>query len=219
MISAMDPRKTLAEMVPQNSLPDRIAKRVAEIPSENGGAAYLTVHMAFKGQLSYARMQARRRDDIDLRQRGDADRLVPRGDGRRRRRAATTGRMPRPDAVCRRSLPTGPDPSQAPAGQDTIYLWAGWAPAASQFAGGLEPRVHRPRRPGVWSSRPAVTSDGFDELEIGRFVEAWPRSSRSCTRVPNGNPYYVDLLFQRNGPMRPALGLGAATPLRSMAST
>lgn len=28
------------------------------------------------------------------------------------------------------------------------------------------------------------------------------------TRVPNGNPYYVDLLLARSGPLRPALGLG-----------
>ena len=47
-------------------------------------------------------------------------------------------------------------------------------------------------------------------LEIGRFVEPWPLLQER-TRVPNGNPYYVDLIFQRNGPMRPALGLGGYT--------
>jgi phytoene dehydrogenase-like protein len=52
--------------------------------------------------------------------------------------------------------------------------------------------------------------DGVDSLEIGRFVETWPLLAER-TRVPNGNPYYVDLLFSRNGPMRPALGLGGYT--------
>jgi phytoene dehydrogenase-like protein len=204
VISAMDPRKTLSELVPGASLPDRITRRVAEIPSENGGAAYLTVHMAFSGQLSYQRLQARRRDDLDLRNAallcGSFEDMVAAVD------AATTGRMPSPMPFAA-VLPTGPDPSQAPGGQDTIYLWAGWAP----------------RRPAEgWNAEFTATAgqamvdqakryiDGLDELEIGRFVESWP-VLQERTRVPNGNPYYVDLLFQRNGPMRPALGLGGYT--------
>jgi phytoene dehydrogenase-like protein len=52
--------------------------------------------------------------------------------------------------------------------------------------------------------------DGVRELEIGRFVEPWPLLEQR-TRVPNGNPYYVDLLMARQGPLRPALGLGGYT--------
>ena len=204
VISAMDPRKTLSEMIPQNALPDRIAKRVAEIPSENGGAAYLTVHMAFSGQLSYARMQARRRDDLDLRNAamlaGSFEDMVAAVD------QATHGRLPDPMPFAA-VLPTGPDPSQAPADQDTIYLWAGWAPRRPA-AGWTEEFTEHAGQAMV--DQAARYIDGFDTLEIGRFVESWP-VLEARTRVPNGNPYYVDLLFQRNGPMRPALGLGGYT--------
>ena len=51
---------------------------------------------------------------------------------------------------------------------------------------------------------------GIEELEIGRFVESWAVLEER-TRVPDGNPYYVDLLLSRNGPARPALGLGGYT--------
>jgi phytoene dehydrogenase-like protein len=203
VISAMDPRRTLHEMLPPGRLPDRLAKRVAEIPSENGGAAYLTVHMAFSGQLDYSRLEAKRADDLRLRNTallcGSFEEMVAAVD------AATNGRMPDPMPFAA-VLPTGPDPSQAPAGQDTIYLWAGWAPR---------------NPPEGWDALAASAGqamvdqaaryiDGFAELEIGRFVEPWP-VLRDRTRVPNGNPYYVDLLFARNGPARPALGLGGYT--------
>jgi phytoene dehydrogenase-like protein len=204
VISAMDPRKTLHELVSTGRLPDRVARRVQEIPSENGGAAYLTVHIAFSGQLDYSRMERLRDDDLSLRNTallcGSFEEMVAAVD------ACTTGRMPDPMPFAA-VLPTGPDPSQAPAGQDVIYLWAGWAPR---------------RPPGGWTPEYGAAAgqamvdqaaryiDGFSDLEIGRFVEPWP-VLQERTRVPNGNPYYVDLLFQRNGPLRPALGLGGYT--------
>jgi phytoene dehydrogenase-like protein len=206
VISAMDPRRTLSELVPPGALPDRIARRVARIPSENGGAAYLTAHLALAGRLDLSRLQRRRGDDLDLRNTallcGSFEEMVAAVD------AATRGRLPDPMPFAA-LIPTGPDPSQAPAGQDTLYVWAGWAPR---------------RPPEGW---PALTEragqalvdgaarymDGIAELEVGRFVEPWTVLEER-TRVPNGNPYYVDLVLSRNGPLRPALGLGGyATPV------
>ncbi|MHB8693328.1 MAG: phytoene desaturase family protein [Solirubrobacteraceae bacterium] len=203
VISAMDPAKVLSSMLPAGSLPERIARRVAKIPSENGGAAYLTVHMAFSARLSYERLQARRRDDLDLRNTallaGSFDEMVAAVD------AATSGRMPDPMPFAA-VLPTGPDPSQAPGGQDTIYLWAGWAPRRPPE--GWDALADKAGQAMVDQAKRYI--DGFDELELGRFVETWP-ILQERTHVPNGNPYYVDLLFARNGPMRPALGLGGYT--------
>jgi phytoene dehydrogenase-like protein len=62
----------------------------------------------------------------------------------------------------------------------------------------------------------SVYYPNLPDIEIGRFVEPWPVLQQR-TRVPNGNPYYVDLLFSRNGPMRPAIGLGGyTTPIEGL---
>jgi phytoene dehydrogenase-like protein len=203
VIAAMDPRRTLHEMIPSGSLPDRIARRVADIPSENDGAAYLTAHLAFSGRLDYSRIEKLRDDDLDLRRTallcGSFEEMVAAVD------AATHGRLPDPMPFAA-VLPTGPDPSQAPEGQDTLYLWAGWAPRRPPEGwGALTERAGQALVDGA-----AAYIGGINELEIGRFVEPWPVLQQR-TRVPNGNPYYVDLLFARNGPMRPALGLGGYT--------
>jgi phytoene dehydrogenase-like protein len=203
VISAMDPARTLREFVPAGLLPDRIAERVRRIPSKNGGTAYLTVHMAFSGQLDYSRLQAGREDAINLRNTalltGSFEDMCDAVE------ASTQGRFPdrMPVAMV---LPTGPDPSQAPPGQDTIYLWAGWAPRdPPEGWDALAPRAGQ-----ALVDQAAQYVDGFGELEIGRFVEPWT-VLRDRTRVPDGNPYYVDLLASRNGPLRPALGLGGYT--------
>jgi phytoene dehydrogenase-like protein len=203
VVAAIDPRRTLSSLVGLDRLPDRIARRVAAIPSENGGAAYLTVHMAFSGLLGYERLQRGRDDDLDLRRTallcGSFEEMVAAV------QAATGGRMPDPMPFAA-VLPTGPDPSQAPDGQDTFYLWAGWAPRQPpQGWDALAPAAGQAMVDGA-----AQYIDGLDSLEIGRFVETWPLLEER-THVPNGNPYYVDLLFARNGPMRPALGLGGYT--------
>jgi phytoene dehydrogenase-like protein len=209
VVSAMDPRKTLSSFVPAARLPERVARRVAEIPSENGGAAYLTVHMAFSGRLDYSRMERRRDDGISLRKTalltGSFEEMVAAVE------AATAGRLPDPMPFAA-VLPTGPDPSQAPEGQDTLYLWAGWAPRRPRE--GWNALADRAGQAMV--DHAARYIDGIDSLEIGRLVEPWPALEQR-TRVPNGNPYYVDLLFARNGPMRPAVGLGGyKTPISGL---
>jgi phytoene dehydrogenase-like protein len=203
VISACDPAQTLRDFVPAGRLPDRIAARVAKIPSENAGAAYFTTHLALSGRLDLSRLESRRADDIDLRRTallcGSFEEMCAAVD------AATAGRMPDPMPIAA-VLPTGPDPSQAPDGQDTLYLWAGWAPRhPAEGWDALAPKAAQ-----TMIDHAAVYYDGLTEMEIGRFVEPWP-VLQERTRVPNGNPYYVDLLLSRNGPMRPALGLGGYT--------
>jgi phytoene dehydrogenase-like protein len=209
VVAACDPVAALTRFVAPERLPERVAERVATIPSENGGTAYFTVHMAFSGRLTLSRLQALRDDDVDLRRTallaGGFEDMVAAVD------AATAGRLPDPFPVAA-LVPTGPDPTQAPDGQDTLYLWSGWAPR--EPAGGWE------RLAG--SAAEALIEhaghyyEGQRELEIGRFVEPWEVLAQR-TRVPNGNPYYVDLLLSRSGPLRPALGLGGyATPIAGL---
>ena len=128
--------------------------------------------------------------------------------------AATSGRLPDPmpfDAV----LPTGPDPSRGPMARTRLYLWVGWAPRnPPEGWGALAERAGQ-----AMVDAASVYIDGIDELEIGRWVESWPVLEER-TRVPDGNPYYVDLLFSRNGPLRPARGLGGyTTPVEGLLIT
>ena len=209
VLSACDPALTLREMVPERLLGDRLAKRVRAIPCENGGLAYMTVHLAFSGRLDYSRLERKRDDDIDLRKAallcGSFEEMTAAVD------AATGGRLPDPMPFAA-VLPTGPDPSQAPEGQDTIYLWAGWAPRNPPE--GWSALAERAGQAMVDGASRYI--DGIGELEIGRFVEPWPVLAER-TRVPQGNPYYVDLLFSRNGALRPALGLGGySTPVEGL---
>lgn len=210
VVSAMDPRRTLRELVGPELLPERLARRVEAIPSENGGASYLTVHLALSGRLDYSRLERRRRDDLELRNTallcGSFEEMVAAVD------AATSGRLPGPMPFAA-VLPTGPDPSQAPEGMDTLYLWAGWAPRHPPEGWGEELTARAGQ--GMVDAA-AQYIDGLAELELGRFVEPWPVLAER-TRVPNGNPYYVDLLLARNGPLRPALGLGGyKTPIAGL---
>lgn len=209
VLSAIDPRRTLSELVPADRLPDSLARRVAEIPSENGGTAYLTTHLAFSGRLDYSRLQRHRDDDLNLRRTallcGSFEEMLAAVE------AAAAGRLPDPLPFAA-VLPTGPDPSQAPAGQDTLYLWAGWAPRRPP-EGWDALKDHAGQAMVDQASR---YIDGIGRLEIGRFVEPWPALERR-THVPNGNPYYVDLLLARSGPFRPALGLGGyRTPIKGL---
>lgn len=202
VLSAMDPARTLRDFLPSGALPDKVAARVAQIPSDNGGTAYLTAHLAFSGQLDYSRLQAGRDDAIDLRSTalltGSFEDMIAAIE------ASAAGRLPARTPVAM-VLPTGPDPSQAPAGQDVIYLWSGWAPRnPPEGWDALAPQAGQ-----ALVDAAARYVDGFD-LEIGRFVEPWT-VLQERTHVPNGNPYYVDLLLSRNGPLRPALGLGGYT--------
>jgi phytoene dehydrogenase-like protein len=99
-------------------------------------------------------------------------------------------------------LPTGVDPSQAPEGQDTFWMWSGIAP------------VH-PHEPwevlGERAAREAMTHvsafyEGVEALEVGRQVMT-PVDLAERFRVPDGNVYHVDAGLMRFGPLRPAAGM------------
>ena len=109
-------------------------------------------------------------------------------------------------------VPTGPDPSQAPQGQDTVYLWAGWAPRNPPE--GWDALAERAGQAMIDAA--SIYLEGIKDVEIGRWVETWPELEQR-THVPNGNPYYVDLIFARNGHLRPARGLGGyTTPIQGL---
>jgi phytoene dehydrogenase-like protein len=109
-------------------------------------------------------------------------------------------------------IATGADPSLAPAGMDTLYVWSGWTPQ----------RPHRdweslaPEAADQLIAHAESFYDGIATLEIGRHYEAWPALA-ARTRVPDGNILHVDGGLLRQGPLRPARGFGGyRTPVRGL---
>jgi phytoene dehydrogenase-like protein len=200
VLTATEPWRALNRIVPAGALPDRLATRAAHIPNGNSGCTHFKVEMAFSGQLSLRRHEAQRPDGVNLKipsaMIGTLDEVSAAIIDARSSRLAD----PLPFVSM---VPTAADPSQAPAGMDTLSLWSGWLP-------------HRP--PEGWAAvkdtvatafvaHAAEYYEGMNELEIGRSVET-PEEISARTGVRNGNVYHVDVSLTRVGPLRPALGLG-----------
>jgi phytoene dehydrogenase-like protein len=107
------------------------------------------------------------------------------------------------------TVPTSSDPTQALAGQDTIYLYDSRQPLDQ-----VEP-WDRLEEVAVKQLLADVTTfyHGIEELEIGRWVETPPRMTER-SNATDGNWQHVDFQMFLAGPLRPALGLaGYRTPL------
>lgn len=200
VLAACDPRAALKTMLPGGTGSARMDERVARLPAHADGGAWFKVDLALSGQSSLRRHQAERRDDLDLRI--PAAVIGSFDDAVHNWADSVAGRFPsRP--IMYSVLPTAVDPSQAPDGQDSLYLWASPVPA-------------NPSRP--WPSlaqsgaqsivaRASEFYDDLDELELGRWTET-PEDAAQRLRATEGSMMYVDLTATRMGPFRPALGLG-----------
>jgi phytoene dehydrogenase-like protein len=100
-------------------------------------------------------------------------------------------------------IPTGLDPSQAPRGQDTLYLYVAVAPYLPE--GGWEAARDTLARSVL--TQAAAYYDGLEQLEIGRQVLSNDDIGR-LTHATGGNVTHVDMTLGRAGPMRPARGFG-----------
>ncbi len=94
------------------------------------------------------------------------------------------------------------DPTQAPRGQDVLYLYAptpvhpttDWTTERERVADGLVTSVSQ-------------VISGIDKYELGRVIET-PADLQQRLRAPNGCIYHVDQSITRLGPARPGLGWG-----------
>lgn len=203
VIATCDPQSALGAMLPEGTLDRSHAARVAHMPTNRDDGAWMKVDVALSGQLRLERHQRWRTDDLDLRRPscviGGLD------DGQRSWDSVRAGALP-PAIGMYAVVPTAVDPTQAPAGQDALYLWGSPVPA-------------RPSEP--WSSladqasksmvaRASQYYDGIADLEIGRWVET-PVDAAERLRAPGGSFNKVDFGLFRMGPLRPAVGLGGYT--------
>lgn len=206
VLATCDPRTALLSLLPAGSLEPKLEARASRIPTLAANLATVRVDVALSGRVNLDRFERRRGDGVDLRlpglYMGTLENAVA------AETAAAAGRLPEVTNLYA-AIPTGPDPSQAPEGQDTLWLYA-------------HPMPLRPVQP--WETlraeagehavaRVAQFIDGIGDFEIGRSIDSPPDMAKRF-RVSGGSLWHVDLSLFRLGPMRPAPGLsGYRTPV------
>jgi phytoene dehydrogenase-like protein len=211
VISACDPRQTLTQFLPGGALPRRTAARAARLPANATGNGWLKIDMALRDQVTLTVHEKWRGDGLDLRRPalmvGSMDNV------QRGYREVAAGRIPRSEEMliwC--FCPTGIDPSQAPAGQDVMYLSTPSVPVHP--VGGWD-TVQQDALQGLLTQAGHYYDSGLDS-EIGRRVEN-PEGLSRRLHVSNGCYFHVDFTPARSGPFRPAAGLGGyRTPLAGL---
>jgi phytoene dehydrogenase-like protein len=171
----------------------------------------MKIDIAVSTKIDLSRFAARRRDDLDLRV---PSHWIGTEEGIERSYAASAaGIMPAAeDLVFYNAVPSAADPSQAPHGQDTLYLLAVAVPFAppegwSELKGPASERV---------LNQAATFYGDLSTMEIGRQVHTH-EDIRELMHVTGGCHPHVDQVLSRSGPLRPALGLGGyRTPVKGL---
>jgi phytoene dehydrogenase-like protein len=110
------------------------------------------------------------------------------------------------------AVPSAADPSQAPAGQDTLYLLA----VAVPFAPPEGWTALKPSASEQVIDHAATFYGGLSDMEIGRQVHTH-EDIGELMHVTGGCHPHVDQILSRSGPLRPALGLGGyRTPVERL---
>jgi phytoene dehydrogenase-like protein len=197
VLAACDPKTTLQRLLPGGTLSRAEQRRVDAIPVTNMGIGQGKVDLALRGKITMRRHQAWRRDDLDVRL---PSHTLGTEDGMQRTfRRAAAGLDP---LVGEHSLwpviPTALDPSQAPDGQDTLYLYIAVCPHQPADKDALGDAV---------VETAAAYYDGIEELEIGRQVLT-NLDIGAAVGATGGNVTHVDMAIGRAAASRPARGLG-----------
>jgi phytoene dehydrogenase-like protein len=201
VVAACSPVATFNQLLPEGVLDDQLQRRVAGIPTQNTGAGNLKIDMALKGRVVPTRHNAWREDGLDLREpivswHTYEDHIQAWDD-------AVAGRWPERIPFIS-IVPTAIDPTQGPAGQDTLWLWSGIIPSRPQVPWqDVRDEVQRK----VLADLSSVY-DGIEELLIDVRTMG-PPDLEERFFVPGGNVYHVDPFMMRFGPFRPAPGFSS----------
>ena len=211
VLAACDPRTTLERLLPEDALSPVMRARTQNIPVANNNFGQMKVDLALSGRLQLSRHQRWRGDGLDLRR---PMHVFGTEEGIRRAfTRSAAGLLPYEDDFSLWTvIPTGVDPSQAPQGQDTLYIYCavapydpedGWDKVKEMAGNAVVNKVSR-------------YFDGLEELEIGRQVLTNEDIGR-LANVTGGNITHVDMVLSRGGPLRPARGLGGyRTPVEGL---
>lgn len=209
VLASNDPKQTLTRLLPSGSMPEQMEKRAGNIPTSTVEAASLKIDVALSGLLDLPKHNAWRKDGLDLR--GPICSWHSFEDHVEAWDATVARRWPRQIPFIG-IVPTAIDPSQAPEGQDTFWLWSGIVPANP-----IEP--WESKRDEIGRSVLGECAEyykGLDTLEIGRMVRSGPDLGERFNAT-DGNVYHVDPVAARFGPLRPAFGFGSyKTPVEGL---
>lgn len=211
VLAACDPRQTLERLLPTDTLSTTDNRRVRAIPTSNLNYGQGKVDIALSGRLQLSRHQKWRRDDLDLRK--PSHTLGTEAAMERTFARSAAGLLARDgEWSIWPVIPTALDPSQAPDGQDTLYLYVAVAPYQPQD--GWETTKEDFGRSVV--AQAAQYYDGLQELEIGRQVLT-NHDIGNLVNATGGNITHVDMTLGRAGPLRPARGFGGyRTPVDAL---
>ena len=206
VLAACDPRAALLRLLPGGLLSRAERRRVESIPVTNMGYGQAKVDLALKGKITMKRHQAWRRDDLDVRlpshtigTEAGIDRSFKRSGAGLDPLAGEFSLWP--------VIPTALDPSQAPAGQDTLYLYVAVAP--------YQPADKAPLANAVVRTA-AQYYDSILEMEIGRQILT-NTDIGERVHATGGSITHVDMAMGRIGPGRPARGFGGyRTPVAGL---
>ncbi|WP_286977399.1 NAD(P)/FAD-dependent oxidoreductase [Pseudomonas sp.] len=202
VIAGCHPRPAL-EMVTSGEIPKHLLTRIAMAPANGKGSGPLKVDLALRGQISLPRFAAARADGVDLRKTvmliGTEEAVLENF------AACARGEVPKLPYITV-AAPSAIDPSQAPAGQDVLYVYPpvmpvkpneGWDALRERVADQVQDQL-------------CDYIDGIKDQVIGRRIEAAPDFTERLNTV-NGCVVHIDTTSMRSSTMRPAYGLGGDT--------
>jgi phytoene dehydrogenase-like protein len=202
VLTTCNPKVTLTRLLPKGYLEDKLQKRAEGIPTALAKAASLKINVALSGRTGMKRHEQWRGDGLDLRHPllgwHTLEQHVAGWE------AVTRDEWPNPVPIGCVTIPTATDPTQAPEGQDTMWLWSGVIPVFPR-----EPWAEVKER--IAKQVLDECADYYDDLyalEIDRAVLGAPEIEERFN-APHGNVYHVDPLLFRFGPLRPAMGFGS----------
>lgn len=211
VLASCDPRTALGQLLPAGVLDPTMQRRVSNIPVSNLNYGQMKVDLALSGRVTLLRHERWRDDGLDLRRPS----LMTGTEAGMERLFARCGAGLLPDEddwSLWPVIPTAADPSQAPDGQDTLYLYAAVAPYRPK--GGWD--AIRDKAVQAIIRNAAQYFDNVADLEIGRQVLT-NNEMASRGHATGGNMTHVDMVLGRAGPLRPARGLGGyKTPIAGL---
>ncbi|MCW2856615.1 MAG: putative oxidoreductase C10orf33 -like protein [Marmoricola sp.] len=201
VLASCSPKATLARLLPDGILPEHLQRRAHAIPTNVLETTTLKIDVAVSGKLSLPRHTKWRKDGLDL-----CEPIVSwqtYEDHLDAWNSAVQRKYPENECFIG-IVPSRLDPSQAPAGQDTFWLWSGIFPRNPDVAwetmrDAIGDKVLR---------ECAQYYEGLDTMEINRRVMSAPELEERFN-VPDGNVYHVEPVGMRFGPLRPAQGFGS----------